>query len=221
MNDLILFHFPAACSRVTMTALEEIGLSFEARCVNFRKEAQCSAEYLAVNPKAKVPALSIRGHVMTENAAILAFLNRQYPDAGLLPHDADPVLDNQGSTDLVWCSSTLHPMVRQIRMPMKWTLGDSESVAGVKADGLKKFAQECRGIAARVANGWWYPSGWSIVDVYLYWAYSTAAKGGFPLGDYSALVDHAARVRARPSFQRALARERAAVEAEGIAGIEL
>ena len=218
MSKLILFHFPAACSRVTMSALEEIGLPFEARCVNFRKGAQQSPEYLALNPKGKVPALSIDGYVITESPAILAFLNRQYPDAGLLPNRGHPVLDNQGLTDLAWCSSTLHPMVRQIRMPMKWTQGDS---TGVKVDGLQKFGHECRGIAARVANGWWYDSGWSIVDVYLYWTYSTAALGGFPLGDYPALAAHAARVRMRPSFERALARERAAVEAEGIADVQL
>lgn len=60
-------------------------------------------------------------------------------------------------------------------------------------------------------GGWWYPSGWSIVDVYLYWTYSTAALGGFPVADYPELAAHAARVRERASFQRALAREKAAV----------
>ena len=58
---------------------------------------------------------------------------------------------------------------------------------------------------------WWYGEQWSIVDVYLYWVFSTAAKGAFNMEDYPALAAHAERVRARPSFQRALARERAAV----------
>ena len=53
---------------------------------------------------------------------------------------------------------------------------------------------------------------WSIVDTYLNWTYSTAAIGGFPLKDYPVLLAHAERVRARPSFQRALAREVAAVK---------
>ena len=50
------------------------------------------------------------------------------------------------------------------------------------------------------------------MDTYVYWAYSTAAAGGFPIGDYPVLTAHAERVRARPSFQRMLDRERAAIE---------
>ena len=150
---------------------------------------------------------------MTENAAILAFLDRQHPQAGLLPHGNDPVIDNQGLIDLVWCSGTLHPMVRQVRAPFKWTKGDP---GGVKADGIEKFAVECEKIAKRVDGQWWYGKSWSIIDVYVYWAYSTAEKGGFPLQDYPALLDHAARVRARPSFQRALSREKAAARQEAM-----
>ena len=85
---------------------------------------------------------------------------------------------------------------------------------GVRADGRAKFALNCNYIASRVADGWWYGADWSIVDTYVYWAYSTAALGGFPLGDYPVLAGHAARVRARPSFQRALRRELDAVERE-------
>ncbi|WP_206243968.1 glutathione S-transferase family protein [Novosphingobium terrae] len=214
----IVFCFPGACSRVTMTALEEIGAPYEDRVVNIRESAQKSADYLRVNPKGKVPALEIDGKVMTENAAILHFLHRRNPAAKLLPHDADPVLDNQGLIDLVWCSGTIHPIVRQIRMPVKWTSGDP---AGVRADGLEKFARECAAIAGRIGEAWWYGDQWSIIDTYLYWAYSTARRGGFALEDYPALLDHAERVRARPAFQRVLARETAAVERYAIADVVL
>lgn len=54
---------------------------------------------------------------------------------------------------------------------------------------------------------WWYGKDCSILDVYLYWTYSTAGKGGFPLNAYLALFDHARRVQDRVSFRRAQARE--------------
>ncbi len=213
MSETVLFQFPAACSRVTMCALEEIGLPFSDRLVNLPAGDQKQSDYLQLNPKGKVPALLHGGQVMTENAAILFFLDRQYPAAALLPHHDDPVRDNQALADLAWCSGTIHPIVRQVRNPIRFTSGD---VAGVKADGTEKFTRECSAMAARIGDGWWYGERWSIIDVYLYWAYSTAAVGGFPLHPYPELARHGERVRARPSFQRTLARERAAAAAAGL-----
>ena len=210
--NIIVFMYPGACSRVTMSALEEIGVPYEDRCVNLGAGVQQSAEYLSINRKGKVPMLDIDGKSLTENAAILAFLNQSHPDASLLPHGEHPIETAQGLSDLVWCSSTLHPEVRQIRAPQKWTAGNP---ADVRTDGMAKFANECSYISGRVGDtGWWYGQRWSIIDVYLYWAYSTAAKGGFPLDNYPQLLAHLARVRARPSFQRCLARELATVERE-------
>jgi len=207
---ITLYHFPGACSRVTMSALEEIGVEFEDCVVNLRAAEQKSSKYLSVNPKAKVPALSIDGHIMTENPAILVYLDRQYPDAKLLPSSADPIEANQGLVDLVWCGGTIHPIVRQIRNPIRFTKGNPEDV---KADGFDKFTGEAQVFSERLSvNQWWYGEAWSIVDVYVYWAYSTAAKGDFPVSEYPGLLDHAERVRARPSFQRGLTRELAAAE---------
>ncbi len=215
MNPII-YMFPGACSRVTMTALEEAGVDYDHRAVDLHSNAQKNPDYLAINRKGKVPALTIDGKLMTENAAILYFLHRRHPDAALLPHSEDPVEDNRGLADLVWCSSSLHPMVRQIRNPQRWSKGET---AGIKADGQEKFAAECAVMAERLAaGGWWYGEHWSIVDTYLYWAYSTAAKGDdFPLGQYPALVAHGQRVRARPAFQRVLAKELAVLKSENLA----
>ncbi|MHA6769745.1 glutathione S-transferase family protein [Sphingobium ummariense] len=215
---ITLYHFPAACSRVTMNALEEIGLAYQDIAVNMRTSEQKSPDYLSINPKGKVPALDVDGRIMTENAAILWFLHTRYPDAALLPADDDPRVAHQGLIDLVWCSGTIHPMVRQIRMPAKWTTDDP---AGVKVDGMEKLAQECSAIADRIGEDWWYGSRWSIIDTYIYWAYSTAAKGGFALDRYPTLLAHAERVRARPAFLRALAREQAALDGMGVADLML
>lgn len=215
---ITLYHFPAACSRVTMNALEEIGLPFDTVAVNMRTAEQQGAQYLAINPKGKVPAVALGDVVMTENAAILWFLHQNHPDAGLLPRSGDALQDHKGLIDLVWCSGTIHPIVRQVRMPMKWTTGESE---GVRADGIAKLRLECGKISDRIGEGWWYGSTWSIIDTYLYWAYSTAEKGGFPLGEFPVLAAHAERVRARPAFARVLAREQAALAYMGIDGIAL
>lgn len=210
---ITLYHFPAACSRVTMNALEEIGLSYDDIGVNMRTNGQKAPEYLAVNSKGKVPAISFDGHIMTENAAILWFLHTQYPAAALLPASDDPLMAHKGLSDLVWCSGTIHPIVRQIRMPIRWTSGDPE---GVRADGMEKLTEECGKMSARIGPAWWYGPSWSIIDTYLCWALSTAEKGGFPLDQFPVLLAHVGRARARPSFVRALAREQAALDRMGI-----
>lgn len=206
-HDTVLFMYPAACSRVTMCALEEAGITYDAQLVNIGKMKNKEPAYLALNPKGKVPALRIGGRVMTENTAILWFLHEENPQAGLLPHSDDAAETNGYLADVAWCGGTLHPIVRQIRAPAKYTTMDP---AGVAADGTLKFAHECEVFEARLSGGrWWYGASWSIVDVYLYWCYNTVEKSGFPVSNYPALADHAARVRARPCFQRALAKEQA------------
>jgi len=214
----ILYHFPGACSRVTMNALEELDLAFDDVLVNFRDMAQKKPEYLAVNPKGKVPALVLEADVLTENAAILWTLHSLHPSGGLLPPETSPMRTHRFRADLAWCSGTLHPIVRQIRMPQKWTTGESD---GVREHGINTLLAECEHLSERIGDGWWYGNAWSIVDTYFYWGYSTAEKGGFPLDRFPGLISHAERVRQRPSFQRVLAREKAALERAGIEGIVL
>ena len=208
MNKVILYQSPGACSLVTLTALEQVGLDYKDRLVDLQKGEQFSSDYLAINPKKNGPAIGFDGRIMTENAAIVAFLHRQYPAAKLLPSNPNAVLNNRGLIDLVWCSSTIYPMVRQIRAPAKFTKGDA---AGVVADGMEKFTLLCQELSARFSDQrWWYGEQWSIIDAYLYWTYQVAQRGGFSLADFPNISDHENRLRAVPSVQRALARERAA-----------
>ena len=208
-SSIVLWHTPGSCSRVTMSALEEIGLEFEDRCVDIFRGEQHSAEFTALNPKGKVPALLILQRVHTESAAILFFLKAQYPTAHLMPAEPKCIPRYQGLEDLVWFSSTIHPMVRQVRNPIRFTEGDTD---GVRAHGIKHLTGVFDHIAERLSGTrWWFGDDWSIHDVYLYWLYSTAASGGMDLSFWPALASHATRVRARPSFVRSLARENAAL----------
>ncbi len=214
--NLTLFHCPLACSRVTMNALEEAGLTYGDRLVNILKGEQKSPEYLAIHPGGKVPALQVDDVVITENASILLFLNDLAPEAALLPEVATAVGRAQQVSDLVWCSGTVHPAVRQVRMPIRFTDGDP---SGVQEKGREYVAAIASQVEARTADDqWWYGADWSIVDVYLCWLFTTAQLAGFGLDAYPNVASLLARVQARPSYQRALARE---AEAAKEAGIEL
>jgi glutathione S-transferase len=197
-----------------MNALEEIGLTYVDHGLALMRGEQRRDEYLAINPKGKVPTLLIDGWALTENPAIIFYLASSHPDAGLLPELGNSLSAAQALSDLIWCGGTLQPIVGRLMRPALYSEKDAP---GVHASAIKQFAQLAGEISGRLSNRcWWYGDEWSIVDVYLYWAYSVAAYAGFPLSDYPALEEHTARVRSRPSFERALQREKAAVIRDNI-----
>jgi len=82
-----LYYMPGACSMTPHTALEWIGQPYEAQSVN-RREIK-SPEYLKLNPQGAVPLLVDGDLVLSQNAAILAYLDARFPQAHLFGSD-DP-----------------------------------------------------------------------------------------------------------------------------------
>ena len=83
-NDLIFYTNPMSRGRIARWMLEEVGASYQTEVVEYGA-AMKSPEYLAINPMGKVPALRHGDTVVTECAAICAYLADAYPDAGLAP----------------------------------------------------------------------------------------------------------------------------------------
>jgi len=84
---LTLYFAPGSSSFAVHIALHEIGVPFEGKPMSFKKDDLRSPGYLALNPEGKAPTLVIDGRLLTEVAAILYYLARRFPDAGLLPSD--------------------------------------------------------------------------------------------------------------------------------------
>ena len=213
MTSIELYYCPRACSQVTMTALEMAGLAYDDRLINIFEGEQKSAEYRKVHRSGKVPALIVDGVPITENASILTMLDAMAPDAGILPGTDAPIEKAAQRSDLVWCSATLHPIVRQIRMPIRYTDGETD---GIYANGTAQLKDALREVEERVSDGnWFYGDEPSIVDVYLHWLVTTAASAGFPIQEYPAIVEHSARVEELPAFRRAMARQAEGVKNSG------
>lgn len=208
MAELVLYHLPGACSRVTMAALEQAGAHQADRPVDLRRGEQRGPEYLAVNPRGKIPALLVDGRLLTENAAIMRWLHCVHPTAGLLPV-ADAWGQAQQQSDLFWVSSVWHPSVRTNMMPIRWTTGDP---APVRARGKQLIAPLLARLEARLAaQPWWYGDSWSIINTYLWWAYTNAEIDGFSIAAFPRVQAHSQAHEALPQLQRALAREAAAL----------
>ena len=198
MPNLKLFHLPGACSRVTIAALEMAGCSYETQTVNLMAGEQHSPEYRAVNPNGKIPALLVNGDLLTENASILLWIHESFPEANLFPKTSSALARAQQVSDLFWISSGWHPYVRANMMPIRWTTGDPEPV---REKGRELLAPYLGQLNERLASqSWYYGAEWSILDIYFYWCYTTAEKGGFDLSPFANVQRHLKEVEAHPSL---------------------
>lgn len=199
--SLVLYYAPGACSGITINALQELGLECEYRKIDLALGEQKTADYLKINPYGKVPALLTEGKLLTENPAILIYLNSLVPGSKLLPLAADSYHQALLYSDLMWFSSSVHPSVRHVCMPAHYTTSSDVKDVVTRA---KTILTVYFNIAEQrlSTSSWWYGEQWSIVDVYLHWCYSRALRGGYSLDDFPALLAHQKRVQARPSFQR-------------------
>ena len=76
---MTLYFSPGACSLASHIGLEETGAPYEAKPILLAKQQQKTEAYLKINPRGKVPALSIDGKILVENTAILTYLARRFP----------------------------------------------------------------------------------------------------------------------------------------------
>lgn len=83
-HDLILYTNPMSRGRIVRWMLEEVGCPYEAKVVDFGP-AMRAPDFLALNPMGKVPAIRHGDTVVTECAAICAYLADAFPQAGLAP----------------------------------------------------------------------------------------------------------------------------------------
>ncbi len=83
-EDLILYTQPSSRGRIARWMLEEVGQPYDVAVLDFATSVK-DAEFLAVNPMGKVPALRHGEVVVTETAAICGYLADAFPAAGLAP----------------------------------------------------------------------------------------------------------------------------------------
>ncbi|HEX7382707.1 MAG TPA: glutathione S-transferase [Burkholderiaceae bacterium] len=90
-RHVTLYHSPQSRSTAALTLLEELGADYELHVLDQKKGEQRKAEYLAVNPMGKVPAIRHGEAVVTEQVAVFLYLADLYADAGLAPAIGDPL----------------------------------------------------------------------------------------------------------------------------------
>jgi glutathione S-transferase len=110
-----LYHSPNTRSSGALLLLEELGADYDLHVLNMKAGEQRQAEYLAVNPLGKVPAIRHGDALVTEQGAIFIYLADLFPKAGLAPALDDPL---RGSylRWLVFYGSSFEPAVVDFAM---------------------------------------------------------------------------------------------------------
>ncbi|WP_431281592.1 glutathione S-transferase family protein [Humitalea sp. 24SJ18S-53] len=200
-----LFYAPGACSLGIHVLLEEIGAPYEAVPVALREGAQFKPPFTTINPKSKVPVLTLgNGSVLTEYPAIAYYLAATHPTAGLLPPAGEPMARALEAAD--YCVSTVHMQAfSRVFRPDKFAPTATDHDA-VKAQGQSMFDAGLARLDAALAGQDWIVGDYSFADSAIF--YICFWRAGRMKQDLPPNVAaHYARMLARPAVQRAMAQE--------------
>lgn len=208
-SRLTFYYSPGACSLAPHIALEEAGADFEPVRVDFAAGQQRSPDYLAINPKGRVPALVDGSWVLTENPALLRFIARRYPNAGLWPDDLRQ--EARCVEWLGWIASTVHIGYAHVRRPERY----ASTPQGLE-EVVAKGQETCRGLWRNVeerlghVGPWALGERYSVVDPYLmvFWNWGRGQVLGYDMArDFPHWTAHARRMAERPAVRRTFERE--------------
>ena len=203
---LKLFYAVNTCSLASHIALEEAGAEYSAVRLDFRANDQRKPEYLAINPKARVPALVTDAGVLTETPAILAFIAQSFPQARLAPL-ADPFAFARAQAFNSYLCSTVHVAHAHRMRGYRW----ADDPAAIKEMQRKvpSTVGECFDLIERemFAGPWVMGKDYSICDAYLFTLVQWMEADGVDPARFPKIRDHGSRMSARPAVKKALAEE--------------
>src|SRR5690606_8363798 len=204
---LKLYYSPGACAIASHIGLEEAGADYAIEKIDLRAGQQRTPEYLAINPAGVTPALQTPEGVITQNAAILAYVAQTHPHAQLAALD-DPFQFARMQAFNGWLASSLHPAIGK-------ALFSKPPLEGEAKDEAVKAALEKYDLAEQhfFAGPWVLGEDHSMADGYLMVFTRWARQAGLlDKARFPKLNAHLDLVQSRPAVQRVL-------HAEGIPAV--
>jgi len=202
-----LFYAPHTCALASHIALEEAGAAYTTVRVDFASNGQRQPEYLAVNPKGRVPALVTDSGTLTETPAILAFIAQSFPKAGLAPFD-DPFAFAQVQAFNSYLCSTVHVAHAHRMRGNRWA-DDPAAIAEMK----RKVPQSVGAAYDLIEHGmlkgpWVMGDTYWICDPYLFTVSEWLEGDGVDLARLPKVIAHRNRMSERAAVRKAIAEER-------------
>jgi glutathione S-transferase len=203
---LKLFYAANTCALASHIALQEAAAAYETVRIDFRSNDQRKPEYLAINPKGRVPALVTDRGVLTETPAILAFIAQAFPASRLAPLDDAFAFARVQSFNSYLCS-TVHVAHAHRMRGYRWA-DDAEAIAAMQ-EKVPQSVGECFDLIERemFAGPWVMGETYTISDPYLFTLARWLETDGVEPARFPKILDHRQRMAERPAVKAALAEE--------------
>ncbi len=190
-----------ACSLASHIALEEADADYKVTRLDLTKGDQKTADYLKINPKARVPALVTDKGVITENPAILMYIAQTHPKAKLAPLEDAFALAQVNSFNNYLCS-TVHPAHAHKMRGYRWT-DDPAVIEALKIKVPQNMTDCFVTIQNEFLKGpWVMGENFSIADIYLYTIATWLEGDGADKSKLLRISEHRTRVEQRPAVKK-------------------
>jgi glutathione S-transferase len=199
--NIVLYYGPNTCALAPYVTLTEAKAPFEVRPVNLGKKQQMTPDYLKLNPKHKVPVLTVDGRTLTENVAMQVWIARNFPDTKLLP--SDPWQEMKAISLLAWCASGLHPYLARVNSPAK------VSDLPAAEESVRRLATEELLAGFRIADDLlagreFFFDHFTAADAHFFWVLRRAGQLKIDHSGFKNCTAYFNRLSERPSFKKVL-----------------
>jgi glutathione S-transferase len=201
-----LFYAINTCSLASHIALEEAGAAYTTVRINFANNEQRRPEYLAINPKGRVPAMVTDRGTLTETPAMLAYIAQRFPQAGLAPLD-DPFAFAEVQAFNSYLCSTVHVAHAHRMRGRRWA-DEPAAIAEMQRKVPQSVGACFELIEHDMLKGpWVMGEAYTICDPYLFTLAGWLEGDGVDLTRLPRVMAHWRRVSERPTVQRAVGAE--------------
>jgi glutathione S-transferase len=202
-----LYYAAGTCARASHIALEEAGAEYSAVKISFASNQQNSPEYLAINPKGRVPSLVTDRGILTETPAMLAFIAQSFPKAKLAPID-DPFAFAEVQAFNSYLCSTVHVAHAHRMRGHRW-VDDPAAMEAMKKKVPETVAACFELIESKMIKGPWVTGDtYTICDPYLFTLAGWMEGDSVDPARFPKVKAHRDRMAERPAVSKVLAAEK-------------
>jgi glutathione S-transferase len=201
-----LYYAAHTCALASHIALEDAGAEYSIQRINFATEEQRKPEYLAINPKARVPSLVTERGILTETPAMLAFIAQSFPKARLAPLD-DPFGFAEVQAFNSYLCATLHVAHAHRMRGYRWA-DDPAAIEAMKRKVPDSVAACYKLIESKMLRGpWVMGEAYTICDPYLFTVAQWMEGDSVDPARFPKVRDHRQRMSERPAVRKVVAEE--------------
>ena len=198
-----LYGFQGACSFVPHTALNMAGVDYDLELISHAESK--TPEYLAKNPQGAVPLLEESDFILTQNIAILSYINEKFPQANLFGK-GDDKQKAKAHQWLSYANADVHKAFGPLFSPNKY-IDDKEQQAKVTEKGKENLLKILKIADDNLVDKDYMANEFTIADVYLYVTLRWADKMKIDLSELKNLAKLIKNVESQPAVQKSLKEE--------------